>query len=263
VPYDTGIADRLRGAGLAVVEVAGWKSRGSASFEPRGSVDHHTVGPRAGNAPSLNICTNGRSDLPGPLCHVLMGRDNTCYVIAAGRANHAGTGGWRGLSGNSSVYGIERENVGTPAEPWRPDQTDAAAKAHAALIRGRAGADMVCRHAEWTPRKIDTHSVSGPDLRARVQNYLSKAGGTVPPLPSLEDNMYLAQRPDGRVYVCGGGRRFYMDTWTNVKVLVADYEKGGGKVFYDGKDANGIPRPVQWNDASFGPFVPVRPGIDD
>ncbi len=176
---DTGIADRLRAAGLKVSEVAGWQSRSAGSFDPRGSVDHHTAGPATGNAPSLDVCINGRSDLPGPLCNVLAARDNTMFVIAAGRANHAGSGSWRGLSGNSSVYGIERENVGTNAEPWRPDQTDAAARAHAALIRGRADASMVCRHAEWTTRKPDTHDVDGNHLRALVADYL--AGATAPP----------------------------------------------------------------------------------
>jgi hypothetical protein len=168
---DLDIADRLRAAGLPVLEVDGWQQRSAGSFDPRGSVDHHTAGPAAGNAPSLEVCIYGRSDLPGPLCNVLIGRDNTCFVIAAGRANHAGSGGWRGLSGNSSVYGIERENVGTQAEPWRPDQNDAAARAHAALIAGRAGADMVCRHAEWAPdRKPDTHDIAGDDLRRWVAN---------------------------------------------------------------------------------------------
>ncbi len=173
---DLGIADRLRDAGLKVVEIAGWQTWGRGSFFPRGSLDHHTAGPRSGNAPSLNICINGRSDLPGPLCHVLIGRDNTCYVIASGVANHAGSGGWRGLYGNSTVYGIERENVGTTAEPWRPDQTETAAKAHAALLRGRKiDSIMVCRHAEWTTRKPDTHSIHGPTLREMIAKSLVSA----------------------------------------------------------------------------------------
>jgi hypothetical protein len=195
---DTGIAARLRSAGLAVTECAGWQTRGTSSFDPRGSVDHHTAGPPTGDAPSLNTVIHGRSDLPGPLCNVLIGRHaNTCYVVAAGRANHAGSGGWRGLSGNGSVYGIERENVGTSAEPWRPDQTDAAARAHAALIRGRADAGNVCRHAEWAPsRKIDTHDLSGDDLRHRVANELA---GVTPPAPKKRRPMFcLVQPDDGR-----------------------------------------------------------------
>lgn len=195
---DTGIAQRLRDAGLSVVECAGWQTRGSSSFDPRGSVDHHTAGPATGDAPSLNTCINGRPDLAGPLCNVLIGRNptNTCYVISAGRANHAGSGGWHGLSGNSSVYGIERENVGTAAEPWRPDQTDAAARAHAALIRGRAEADMVCRHQEWTSRKIDTHDVNGSDLRNLVNKYLHGGGGEPPPNLLERYGMFCIVQPE-------------------------------------------------------------------
>jgi hypothetical protein len=198
---DTGIADRLRGAGLEVVECAGWQTRGSSSFDPRGSCDHHTAGPASGDAPSLNTVIHGRPDLAGPLCHVLIGRySNTCYVVAAGRANHAGSGGWGGLTGNSSVYGIERENVGTTAEPWRPDQTDAAARAHAALIRGRADAGAVCRHAEWAPsRKIDTHSLAGDDLRARVASYLTGGPPAGALTPQEAHAMFcLVQPDDGR-----------------------------------------------------------------
>jgi hypothetical protein len=182
MPRDTGIADRLRKWGLKVVEVEGWRTRGSDTFNPRGSVDHHTAGPRTGNAPSLNICINGRPDLPGPLCHVLIGRDNTCYVIAAGRANHAGPGGWGGLSGNASMFGIERENVGTGAEPWTLEQYDVAAKAHAALISAHGSRfDLVCEHKEWAPRrKIDAYGVDGNVMRELVRDRLNP---TVPPVP--------------------------------------------------------------------------------
>lgn len=164
---DTGIAGRLRAYGLKVQEVAGWQTRGSATFHPRGSIDHHTASGLSGNAPSLGICTNGRSDLPGPLCQVLIGRDNTCYVIAAGRANHAGTGSYAGVTGNSNVYGVEHENTGIGNEPWREDQRLTAAKVHAALLDGRRGG-FVCQHKEWTSRKIDKWDQSGPDMRSRV-----------------------------------------------------------------------------------------------
>jgi hypothetical protein len=184
MPRDTGIADRLRARGLKVVETNGWRTRGSETFTPRGSVDHHTAGPPTGNAPSLNVCINGRADLPGPLCHVLIGRDNTCYVIAAGRANHAGTGGWGGLSGNSSVFGVERENVGTGAEPWTLEQYDVAAKVHAALIEAHGGRwDLVCEHKEWAPRrKIDAYGVDGNVMRDLVRSRL-EAPEPSPPAP--------------------------------------------------------------------------------
>lgn len=171
---DTGIADRLRAAGCKVVEVAGWQTRGSGTFNPRGLTDHHTAGPRNGNAPSLGICINGRTGLPGPLCNIFTARDNTIFVVAAGRANHAGRGGWRGLSGNSSVYGNERENSGTTADPWRPDQHEAAARANAALLKGHADAANHCEHKEWAPsRKPDAHTVTGDHMRSLVRRFMA------------------------------------------------------------------------------------------
>lgn len=172
---DVGIADRLRARGLKVVEVDGWRDRGSDSFDPKGSVDHHTGGAASGNAPSLGVCINGRADLPGPLCNVMVGRDNTCYVVAAGKANHAGKGGWQGLVGNSTMFGVERENVGGAGEMWRPDQTATAFQIHAALIEGLAKPNpaLVCEHKEWAPgRKNDAHTITGEAMRAGVASAL-------------------------------------------------------------------------------------------
>jgi hypothetical protein len=197
---DTGIADRLRRAGLAVVEVDGWQTRGSDSFSPRGGVDHHTAGSNNGNAPSLNVCTHGRSDLPGPLCNVLQGFDGTCYVIASGKANHAGDGSWKGLSGNSSVYGFERENDGHSAP--RPGQHESAARAWAAILNGgpagNIGAEMVCGHREWAPgRKPDFHDLDYGWFRNQINH-----GGTpgAPPASVTEEmRMFaLVQPDDGR-----------------------------------------------------------------
>lgn len=176
---DVGIADRLRRAGLAVVECDGWQSRGADTLHARGGVDHHTAGSNNGNAPSLSVCIHGREGLPGPLCNVLQGFDGTCYVIASGKANHAGDGGWKGLSGNSSVYGFERENDGH--SPPRPNQHELAARAWSAIIGGNPygpiGADMVCGHKEWAPgRKPDFHDLDYGWFRNQIA-----AGGAAPP----------------------------------------------------------------------------------
>jgi hypothetical protein len=172
VTWDPGIAARLRAAGLRVVEVAGWQTRGSATFTPRGSVNHHTAGGANGTAPSLNTCIYGRPDLPGPLCNVMQSREpdgrDIAYVIAAGRANHAGTGGWRGLSGNSSVYGLEIEHTGTAPLPEARQRI--AARIHAAMFTGDPA--MVCQHREWTSRKIDAaQNVDGNRFRQWVAEY--------------------------------------------------------------------------------------------
>lgn len=193
---DIGIADRLRAFGVRVVEVDGWRDRGSSDFNPRGSVNHHTAGSASGNIPSLDTLIYGRNDLPGPLCNVALARNLDAYVIAAGRANHAGEGGWRGLSGNSSVWGLEVENVGTSAEPSSEADRDTMARIHAALLSGTAHADMNCQHKEWAPnRKPDFHDVSGDDLRNRVNWYLG-GGGQPPPTNNLRRGMFALVQPD-------------------------------------------------------------------
>jgi hypothetical protein len=83
----------LREAGVKVAPVDGWESRGRGEMGPiEGVICHHTAGPKSGNMPSLRTLIEGRSDLPGPLSQLGLGRDGTYYVIAAGRCNHAGAG---------------------------------------------------------------------------------------------------------------------------------------------------------------------------
>lgn len=164
------IADQCRGAGLDVVEVDGWQSRGVATFSPRGVVCHHTAGASTDDMPSLRTLINGREDLPGPLCQVGLSRSGVVYVIASGRANHAGKGEWEGLSGNADVFGIEAENDGRQA--WPGAQVAAYQALAAALINGPGvGGDVarVCGHKEWAPgRKPDPHDLDMDAFRAAV-----------------------------------------------------------------------------------------------
>ena len=212
---DLGIADRLRAAGLAVVEVDGWQSRGSDSFDPRGGVDHHTAGSNNGNAPSLEVCTNGHSTLSGPLCNTLQGFDGTQYVIASGRANHAGEGSWHGLSGNSSVYGMERENTGH--DPARGGQHESAARAWNAILNGgpfgSIDPGMVCGHKEWSPgRKPDFHDVDYGWFRDQIA-----AGVPLPDLPNLGESMWcLVSSPSGHIWRLNGATRVHVKDPTNV-----------------------------------------------
>lgn len=210
---DLGIADRLRAAGLAVVEVDGWQSRGSDSFSPAGGVDHHTAGSNNGNAPSLEVCTNGREGLSGPLCNTLQGFDGTQYVVASGRANHAGEGGWNGLSGNSSVYGMERENTGY--DPARPGQHESAARAWSAILNGgpfgNISPGMLCGHKEWAPsRKPDFHDVDYGWFRDQVAT-----GGPPPPPPPPTEfgrrDMFIAIHEVGLYAVVDGVLFTYRD----------------------------------------------------
>ena len=167
---DTGIATRLRAAGLAVREVHGWKTRGrnfagvAPSFNPKGGVNHHTAGanPTAGVAPSLGTIINGRvsgpDPLPGPLANVYMDFEGTVFVVAAGVANHAGPpdgGVCRGMLGNSHAWGLEIEHPGE--SPLDDRRVHLATRVWAALLLGKGlPASQVVQHWEWAPsRKKD------------------------------------------------------------------------------------------------------------
>jgi len=150
---------------------------------------HHTVGPRQGNMPSLKVLRDGRAGLQGPLAQLGLGRDGTWYVIAAGRANHAGAGSWKGVSdGNSHFIGIECENTGgTDDLPWPAVQLTALRHGMAALLRHAGlGADACAGHKEYAPqRKIDP-LLDMAELRREVASIL--AGNTPPvvPIPAVE-----------------------------------------------------------------------------
>ena len=168
-----GLGKELKQHGLAVQKVAGWQNRGSTTFAPRGIIFHHTASNAAGgNAPALGIVTHGRSDLPGPLCQFLVGRDGTIFFVAAGRANHAGTGGpIKGIAqdnGNTFTIGVECENNGI-GEKWGADQLEAIAILFAILLdRMEASPQMIIGHREWTTRKIDPANIDLNAFRARV-----------------------------------------------------------------------------------------------
>src|SRR5690606_6774975 len=89
-----------------------------------------TAGPRSGNMPSLNVVTNGRAGLPGPLCNLGLGRDGTVYVVAAGVAWHAGKTA-SANHGNYRAIGIEAEATGV--DSWPEAQIDAYARLCRAL----------------------------------------------------------------------------------------------------------------------------------
>lgn len=178
----TWLAKVAREAGLEVDEVEGWTMRGRDTMRPRGIVCHHTAGGRTGDIPSLRTLVHGRSDLPGPLCHYGLGRSGTVYVVAAGKANHAGTGEWRGLRTNSEVIGIEAENAGDAADPWPDRQLDAYVRLCAAVCEHLGvEATMVAGHKEWAQpagRKPDPHSIDMDDFRVRVAQVRVELRGT-------------------------------------------------------------------------------------
>jgi hypothetical protein len=159
----TWLPDVLKMAGLKVSVVPGWENRGRGDVgRIFGVICHHTVGPKTGNMPSLNTLVNGRSGLPGPLAQLGLGRDGTYFVIAAGRANHAGRGSFRNITnGNSNFIGIEAENTGLKTDfPYPEVQMDAYRRGVAAILkRIGQGKEFCAGHKEYAKpsgRKIDT-----------------------------------------------------------------------------------------------------------
>lgn len=148
----TWLPDVLKDAGLRVALVPGWETRGREVGPIVGVICHHTAGPRTGNMPSLNTLINGRPGLPGPLAQLGLGRDGTYFVIAAGKANHAGAGSWKGVTtGNTSFIGIEAENTGGDNDfPWPDVQMDAYRRGVAAILKhiGKA-AEFCAGHKEY------------------------------------------------------------------------------------------------------------------
>lgn len=182
----------LKDAGLKVAPVAGWENRGNGDVgHTVGVLCHHTAGPKNGNMPSLNTLLQGRSDLPGPLAQLGLGRDGTYYVIAAGRCNHAGGGSWKGFSsGNTNFIGIEAENTGLSNDfPWPPIQVDAYARGVAAILRHIGqGVDFCAGHKEYalpSGRKDDPDF----DMNALRSTAAAILGGTAPAptlIPAVE-----------------------------------------------------------------------------
>lgn len=182
MPYHTNLANVLRGAGLKVVEVPGWQNRGHGAMgSVQGVMWHHTAtsARAAGNYPSQNVVTNGRSDLPGPLANLGLGRDGTWYVIAAGLAYHAGNGTWAGQTnnGNSQYLGVEAEHPGVAGNPWPPAQIDSYRRGTAALLKafGLPSSRMVFHkeYARPVGRKIDPYGLDPNAERQHVQNYMN------------------------------------------------------------------------------------------
>lgn len=187
--YALWIPDALRHAGLEPDFVAGWEKRGNPDgFVPQGHINHHTAGGINGVQPSLGICTNGRKDLAGPLCNVFLPREESrrVIVVAAGKANHAGAGNWKGITTNYKLTGVEVEHVGTSVEPLSDLRLDNMHRIAAAMCwGGRFGSDKVAQHREYaTPagRKPDftkAYIPDGNDFRSRTQTILDQMGGGI------------------------------------------------------------------------------------
>jgi hypothetical protein len=186
------LPDILKNAGVKFEVVPGWETRGRSGFHPIGIMLHHTATTEPGDAPSLPVVINGRSDLKGPLAQLLLGRSGKAYLVAANLANHAGQGSKEVLDlvrsgqeirqdakeagrkdsvvGNEFFYGIEVENSGL-GEPYPEEQIRALVQICAAILRAHGwGAERVIHHRQWTQRKTDM------SYRGDLREMIRKAG---------------------------------------------------------------------------------------
>lgn len=204
--FDTGIADRLRAAGIPTVEIPGWKTRGTGPLAAVGSLVHHTAGPAdkpGARTPSLRVVIEGRSDLRGPLCQVYVGFDRVAYVVAAGSANHAGTPdaaqGVKGMKFNFHSYGLEVEHPGT--FPMPADMVRLAARIIAALHRGKGiPASQNVAHWEYAPsRKIDpATNFHGPgNAKPTINTFRSMVAQELEPPPRWR---WVLKTDDGKIH---------------------------------------------------------------
>ena len=194
----------LRAEGIEVFEHSGWKTHNrdaatGKTFGPvHGVLIHHTAGHN-----DKEICYNGRSDLPGPLCHSWLGKTAGLWMVGHGRANHAGLvdsdvidaliaeqplphDDYANMDGNDLLYGLECENLGDGKDPWPQDQYNTAVKWAAGLCRKHGWSEKsVAGHKEVQPGKIDP-TFDMDDFRQAVKVQLSKKPGDVivTPTPS-------------------------------------------------------------------------------
>jgi hypothetical protein len=209
-------ADRLlkalRDEGVKVVEHRNWRTHNRNHVGPWGPVHgvmiHHTV--TSGTDASVALCYNGRSGLPGPLCHGVIAKNGTVYLVGHGRANHAGGGDGDVLAavrserplppdneadtdGNTHFYGFECVNLGDGRDPWPPAQVEAIVRASAAICRahgwGKDGDTSVIGHFEWQPGKVDPRGpgITMGDVRRRVAERLRHPAGWGPSTPEEDD----------------------------------------------------------------------------
>ncbi|EFL29398.1 putative N-acetylmuramoyl-L-alanine amidase [Streptomyces himastatinicus ATCC 53653] len=217
----------LRDEGLKVVEVGSWRTHNRNSkgaWGPmHGVMIHHTV--TRGTQDTVDICRNGHASLPGPLCHGVIAKDGTVYLVGYGRANHAGLGdddvlqaviderpvptdNEANTDGNARFYGFECENLGDGKDPWPAVQLEAIEKAAAALCRAHDwGERSVIGHLEWQPGKVDPRGFTMASMRARVKDRLGDSSpGPSKPAP---DGSKPAPKPTPPRYEPFPGASFF------------------------------------------------------
>ncbi|MEV8395613.1 MULTISPECIES: peptidoglycan-binding protein [unclassified Streptomyces] len=279
-------ADRLlatlRNEGLSVVEHRSWRTHNrnhKGLWGPlHGVMIHHTV--TSGTESSVELCYNGHSSLPGPLCHGVIAKDGTVYLVGNGRANHAGLGdddvlqaviaertlpadNEANTDGNRYFYGFECVNLGNGTDPWPAAQLEAIERVSAAICRAHGWTQRsVIGHKEWQPGKIDPLGFTMDSMRERIGARLT-AGEPKPPAkpkPSakLEPFPGAAFFKAGRrsAVITAMGKRLVAEGCGRYAVgpspdwSEADrksYSAWQRKLGYSGSDADGNPGKTSWD----------------
>lgn len=180
----TWLADRLRAAGLSVVEMPGWKTHcRPGPFDPTGLIFHATAdaahtgtGDTTDDASAIRVIRDGRSDLAGPIALAYVNRQGVWYVISAGRQNTVKTG-WAGPLnglGNTHVVGVEAEND-NKGEPWPQVQLDSLRRGFAVILRGIGQpASRLAGHYEHQPHdKTDPYGIDMNTFRRQVADVMA------------------------------------------------------------------------------------------
>ncbi|MDR3082587.1 MAG: peptidoglycan-binding protein [Streptomyces sp.] len=276
----------LRAEGLTVHEVRDWRNHNRNTKGPWGPVNgvmiHHTV--TSGTDSSVNICYNGYSGLPGPLCHGVIDKQGHVHLVGNGRANHAGLGdsdvlravvnettlptdNQANVDGNPHFYGFECINLGDGKDPWPEAQKEAIEKVSAAICRHHGWSQRsVIGHREWQPGKVDPRGFTMDSMRQRIADRLAGKGGQGPgrPAPQPTPRPKYAPFPGSGFFHVGQksplitamGRRLVAEgcgryekgpgaTWTEADRK--SYAAWQRKLGYTGSDADGIPGKSSWD----------------
>lgn len=169
--------------------------RGDGWGDVHGVLWHHT----GTDSQSTAVLYNGRTDLPGPLCHGGIRADGVLVPIGWGRTNHAGLGDSRvmtkltteaysgilkprrfangvagDMDGNARLYGFEIMYAGTHG--MTKSQYRTAQRVSAALCEAHKwGAKSIAGHGEWTSQKWDPGYAPGRMMdMATVRNDLAE-----------------------------------------------------------------------------------------
>lgn len=171
------------------VESDGWETRGrpastGAFGDMHGIANHHTATSKSADVSDVErMLKQGRSDLPGPLCHVTTRRNGKVVLIAHGRANHAGavrpevlndfladrhvtrpsTTSGETVDANAFLYGNEVQNNGT-GEDYPDEQLHSIVLWNAAICDFHGWSHFAAsQHKQITARKIDMSDIHGQD----------------------------------------------------------------------------------------------------